>query len=320
MSRPRAQHRGPVCRRADRGAPVARPDTALQVPQPAVPVGTGPEPPSQWWTRPGRTDASVWSRVGADCAGSARVSNLLLGGKDSFRADRAVADRLREADPSWADTAKAARRSVLELAGRLAARGVGQFVDLGCGLTTSDHPHAPRALRPLHTAVLPAFPGARIVYADRDPMVLAHARALLHTQMPGRARHLMADLTSVGPLTEALLGPNAGLDRRQPVAVVLSDVLHELTDPQIAELLTALREGLPPGSRLVLSHRHAGSDEARRAAIATVHAEAGLAWHPRTRGDLEVLAAGWRTADLPSARDRAAHGYTVMLLETGGTR
>lgn len=299
---------------------MARPDTAVHVSQPAVHADTGPEPPSQWWTRPGKTDRSVWPRVRAESAASARVSNLFLGGKDHFRADRAVAELLREADPSWADTAMAARRSVLELVGRLAAQGVGQFADLGCGLTTSDHPHAPRALRPLHAAVLPAAPGARIVYTDRDPMVLAHARALLHTQVPGCARHLMVDLTSVGPLMEALLGPNAGLEQQQPVAVVLSDVLHELTDPQTAELLAALREGLPQGSRLVLSHRHAGSDEARRATVAAVHAGAGLAWHPRTRGGLEVLAAGWRVADLPSAGGRAAHGHAVMLLETGGTR
>ncbi|MBD0670397.1 hypothetical protein BU198_06630 [Streptomyces sp. CBMA156] len=290
----------------------------MHVAQPAAPADRSRE--GQWWQR-SRSEDSLWPGVGAHAAASARVSNRLLGGKDHFRADRVAADRLREADPAWSDTARAARRRVLEVAGWLAAHGgVGQFVDLGCGLTTGDHPQAPWELRPLHAAVLPAAPGARIVYADRDPMVLAHARALLHTPVPGRARHLAADLASPGPLMEALLGPQAALDRQRPIAVVLSDVLHELADHQTGRLLEVLREGLPPGSRLVVSHRHGGRDQGRRAAVAAAHAGSGLAWHPRTGRDLEVLAGGWRIADLSTAGVRAAHGYAVMLLETGGSR
>ncbi|MFE7525334.1 SAM-dependent methyltransferase [Kitasatospora sp. NPDC057542] len=250
------------------------------------------DPKEQWWTS-GGSEESVWPRVGAHAAASARVAAHLLGGKDHFRADRVAAELLREAAPSWASTARAARLSVLNLAGRLAAQGVGQVVDLGCGLTTGHHEKSPHALLPLHTAVLPAAPGTRIVYADRDPMVMTHARALLRSPVPDAVQHLEVDLCEPDELLAALRGGQVRLDLAAPVAVVLSDVLHELEDRQVARLLGALHTALAPGSVVVLSHRTPHVDEAQRAAVAAVHAEVGLAWNPRTPAQITELAYPW---------------------------
>ncbi|WP_354637441.1 SAM-dependent methyltransferase [Kitasatospora camelliae] len=243
-----------------------------------------------------------------EAAVSARVSSALLGGKDHWPRDRDAAQRLCELDPSWARDAAAARAAVLGLAA--ATRGIDQFVDLGCGLTTGA---ADSALAPLHTAVGPRHPGAHVVYADRDPMVLAHTRALLHPPAPATARHLEADLTDPVALLAALRH-EAGLQWRRPVAVLLSDVLHELTDAQARPLLAALRDDLPDGSVLLLTHR-LPAEGATAAAVATAHTEAALAWHPRAADQLTALLPGWRA--LPLAHTTRTPGFTTLAVTTG---
>ncbi|MFD9062303.1 SAM-dependent methyltransferase [Kitasatospora purpeofusca] len=271
-----------------------------------------------WW-RARWSEDHARPDVRTDTATSARVAGELLGGKDHFAPDRLAAHALRRADPAWGTRAVTARRTALEHVARLAAGGTAQFADLGCGLTTGDHRGAPPALRPLHAAVLPAAPGARFLYADRDPMVMVHARALLHTPVPGRARHLLADLTAPGPLLAGLRSPLAGLDWRRPVAVVLSDVLHELTDRQAHGLLRALGEELPAGSVLVVTHRMPAREGQRRAAVAAAHAGAGLDWHPRSGAEVDALASTWRTTGPPDGA-AAAEGFAVLVLESGVRR
>ncbi|MFB8242451.1 SAM-dependent methyltransferase [Kitasatospora purpeofusca] len=315
MTRP-ATPRGAITER-----PAGRPTASRPRPvvRPAPPVDDA-EPPmlAPWW-RARWSEDHTRPDARTDTATSARVAGELLGGKDHFAPDRLAAHALREADPAWGTRAVTARRTVLEHVARLAAGGTAQFADLGCGLTTGDHRGAPPALRPLHAAVLPASPGTRFLYADRDPMVMVHARALLRTPVPGRARHLRADLTAPGPLLAGLRSPLAGLDWRRPVAVVLSDVLHELTDRQARALLRALGEELPAASVLVVTHRMPARDGGRRAAVAAAHAGAGLAWHPRTGAEVAALAPTWRTTGPPCGAG-AVDGFAVLVLESGAGR
>ncbi|MFJ2778285.1 SAM-dependent methyltransferase [Kitasatospora sp. NPDC087315] len=263
------------------------------------------------WDNPWPAESTRYP-VRLDTAASARLAGHVLGGKDHFASDRAVAALLAEADPAWAADAGAARLAVLVLATRLAGDGVGQFLDLGCGLTTGQ---ADSALAPLHSAVFPHTPAARIVYADRDPMVLVHARALLRTPAaPGRLQHLHVDLTRAYRTLAVLRGPRgAGFDWSLPVAVVLSDVCHELTAGQVTRLLAVLHRTLPPGSAVLVSHRTPADDDARRAAVAAAHAGAGLPWHPRTPAQLADLARPWT-----STRSAAAGaGIAVAVLTVG---
>ncbi|MFF1909623.1 SAM-dependent methyltransferase [Kitasatospora sp. NPDC058218] len=131
---------------------------------------------------------------------SARLASLMLAGKDHLAADRALSDLLRAEDAGCVDAVRRGREFLHHAARLLAERGLEQFLDLGCGLTTG----VPgTVLAPIHTSVLTARPGARFVYLDRDPVVMAHARALLDAPAPARVRHVHADLAGQGRVQTA---------------------------------------------------------------------------------------------------------------------
>src|SRR5690349_20042519 len=102
--------------------------------------------------------------------GPARVQDYLLGGKDNYASDRDLAQRILRVLPQAAAAARAARRFLAGSVALLPGRGVRQFVDLGCGLPRTDN---------LHQMAAGRAGGARVVYVDHDPLVIAHARALL---------------------------------------------------------------------------------------------------------------------------------------------
>lgn len=172
----------------------------------------------------------------------ARVYNRWLGGKDHFAADRAVADRVARVAP-WAVTGARANRSFLRRAVSLLARqGVRQFVDVGAGLPAAGN---------VHEVAHRFQPDARVCYIDHDPIVLAHARALLAggptIAVAGDARDPQAILADPEL--------RAHIDFQQPVAVLFVALLHFLRgedDP--AGVVAAFRDALSPGSFVVISH------------------------------------------------------------------
>lgn len=173
----------------------------------------------------------------------ARMYDYLLGGKDNNAADRAAAGRILALAPEVRATARANRdfmaRSVRYLA---AERGISQFLDIGTGIPASPN---------VHEIVQQADPRARAVYVDNDPVVLAHARALL-TAPEGGVAYIDADLRDPAKIIR-----EAGetLDFREPVALLLAAVLHFIPDADDPGGITAaLLEALAPGSYLVLSH------------------------------------------------------------------
>src|SRR5580658_1146396 len=101
----------------------------------------------------------------------ARVYDYLLGGKDNFAADRAVGDQMMASLPAIQLGVRAQRdvlgRVVRYLVGEA---GLRQLLDIGSGLPTADN---------VHEIAQRVDPGTRVVYLDNDPVVLAHARALL---------------------------------------------------------------------------------------------------------------------------------------------
>ncbi|MFI7225018.1 SAM-dependent methyltransferase [Nonomuraea angiospora] len=167
----------------------------------------------------------------------ARMYDYMLGGKDNFAVDRLAIDQLAELIPAAVPLARANRAFLQRAVRYVAAAGVRQFLDLGSGLPTQGSAHE-------------VAPEARVVYVDRDPVVAAHATALLGH--PGRAALVEADLLD---LDTVLAGAGAFLDLRRPVGVLLVSILHFLPDsarPQQA--LATLRERLAPGSYLVITH------------------------------------------------------------------
>lgn len=172
----------------------------------------------------------------------ARVHAALLGGKDSYAVDRAVVARLRLVTPGLELAARASREFMHRAVAFLAASGVNQFIDLGCG-----YPARPNA----HEIAQHYNPAARVVYTDNDTSVLVHARALLGPY-PG-VGVTFGDARDVGALLSHPMLPRL-IDLRRPVAVLMVHLLALLDDPHATRLLDTLRSALPGGSHLVLTH------------------------------------------------------------------
>ena len=174
----------------------------------------------------------------------ARVYNVWLGGKDHFAPDRDAAQKVAGCRPQVVAGARANRQFLGRVVRYLAGtRGVGQFLDIGTGLPAPDNTHE------LAQALNPA---ARVVYADNDPVVLAHARALLTSRPGGTCDYLDADLHDPAGI---LAGAARTLDLGRPAAVLLLAVLHFLPDADDpAGILAALAAGLAPGSFVAVSH------------------------------------------------------------------
>jgi hypothetical protein len=173
----------------------------------------------------------------------ARIYDYLLGGKDNFAVDREMADAMLRQDPDGPAAAFANRRFLGRAVEFLAGAGIRQFLDLGTGLPSQNN---------VHEVAQRVRPDARVVYVDNDPVVQAHARALLATDK------------STAVIGEDLRQPERILahptvqqmiDFSQPVAVMFVSVLHFITDDENPwGIVSTMTEPLAPGSYLALSH------------------------------------------------------------------
>ncbi|MFY1636832.1 SAM-dependent methyltransferase [Solwaraspora sp. WMMB335] len=191
-------------------------------------------------------DGGLYNRIDTSVAHPARRYNYWLGGKDHFAVDRTSADQIAAAWPSAPIAARENRRFLARATRFLTrAAGIRQFLDIGTGLPTADNTHE----------VAQAIAAqSRVVYVDNDPMVMAHARALLTSAPPGRTAYVEADLREPGRI---LRHPDllATLDMSRPVGLMLVAVLHFLHGPgAAAPIVGELLDALPPGSYLVASN------------------------------------------------------------------
>jgi S-adenosyl methyltransferase len=174
----------------------------------------------------------------------ARGYDYLLGGKDNYAADRAGAEAWLTLDPGMAFTAQANRAFLGRAVRYLTTEaGIRQFLDIGTGIPTDGN---------THEVAQAVAPDSRVVYVDYDPVVLAHARALLTSSEAGATQYIDADLRDTG----AILG-QAGqlLDFTQPVAIMLISIMHAIEDADDPHAIVArLLDAMPPGSYLALSH------------------------------------------------------------------
>jgi hypothetical protein len=212
----------------------------------------------------------------------ARMYDYYLGGKNHFAADRETAEK---GLASWQAGRLAARenRAFLGRAVRFLAEeaGIRQFLDIGTGLPTTSN---------VHEVAQAVAPAARVVYADNDPLVLAHARALLTSSPEGRTAYIHADLRD----PRSVLSDPAVLevlDFGQPVALMLVAVLHFVPDEfEPARVLATLTDALPTGSYLVASHITGEHDPDGPAAGARAYRAAGLPAQLRDSGQFAQLA------------------------------
>ena len=181
-------------------------------------------------------------------AHQARMYDYALGGKDNYAADRAAAEAVLKINPEMAFTARANRAFLGRAVRYLAAEaGIRQFLDIGTGIPTAGN---------THEVAQAVAPESRVVYVDYDPVVLAHARALLTSGEAGATEYIDADLRDTGTILS-----QAGrlLDFTRPVAITLISVLHAIPDADEPHAIVArIMDAVPPGSYLALSH--VGSD------------------------------------------------------------
>ena len=174
---------------------------------------------------------------------SARIWNYWLGGKDNYAVDRAAGEEYARAFPGIMDVARASRqfltRTIRYLAGEA---GIRQFLDVGTGLPTAEN---------THEVAQRAAPESRIVYVDNDPLVLAHARALLTSTPEGATAYIDADLREPDKI---LAEAAKTLDFTKPTALILSGVLGHVTSiDEARSIRRLLMDALPSGSYLSLN-------------------------------------------------------------------
>lgn len=253
----------------------------------------------------------------------ARRYNYWLGGKDNFAADRASGDRIAQVMPTVRVAVRENRRfqtrAVKFLAGEA---GISQFLDIGTGIPAMDNPHE----------VAQAIdPTCRVAYVDNDPVVLAHSRALLTSSAEGATAYVEADVRAPEKI---LNDPDvlATVDFSKPVALLMVALLHFIPEEEAYDVVSTLRDALPSGSYLAISHGTQDYLTPEQLEMATAESASGRhggIW-PRARDQfarffdgLELVPPGiqpvaeWRadgeTQPRPAAKDIAIYGAVARL-------
>ncbi|SNQ49416.1 S-adenosyl methyltransferase [Frankia canadensis] len=211
---------------------------------------------------------------------SARVWNYWLGGKDNYPTDRAAGDQVYEIFPAIVEVARASRAFLTRAVSFLVTEaGVRHFLDVGTGLPTADN---------THEVAQRLAPDSRVVYVDNDPMVLAHARALLASSPEGATAYLDADVRHPEAIIEAAART---LDLTAPVALMLLGIMGHVAEFDDAiSLVRRLVDALPSGSYLVLND--GTSSPARDEALDRYSDSGADAYHSRTPEQIAAFFAG----------------------------
>jgi O-methyltransferase involved in polyketide biosynthesis len=183
----------------------------------------------------------------------ARVYDYWLGGKENYQADREAAEEVIAANPNILPGVRANRAFLRRAVQHLAAdAGIRQFLDLGTGLPTAEN---------THQVAQAIAPESRIVYVDNDPIVLAHARALLTSTAQGATAYIEADARD----TATILAEAAQtLDFSQPIAIMALMILQYIPDSDAPhQIVSRLMDAMPPGSYLTVSDTTKDIDTSR---------------------------------------------------------
>ena len=217
---------------------------------------------------------SLAASLNVEVPHSARMWNYWLGGKDNFPADRAAADRVVEVFPQILDIARSSRKLLDRVVTHLADTvGIRQFLDIGTGLPTANN---------THEVAQRIAPESRIVYADNDPLVLVHARALLVGSPEGVTSYVDADVRDPKKI---LRGAQEVLDFDQPIGLILFGVMANVIDDDEAyTIVDTLADAMPSGSYLALND---GTDSPARAKAVRANEHTGNApYRSRTPAEL----------------------------------
>ena len=230
-----------------------------------------------------------WVPPGVDPAQAnvARVYDYWLGGTHNFLADQDLGRAMAAVDPNVRAIARANRAFLGRAVRFLTAAGISQFLDIGSGIPTQGN---------VHEVAQRDDPAARVLYAEIDPVAIAHSKAILNGDRT--AAIIEADLREpdsilAHPVTRRLID----LDR--PVGLLLVAVVHFLADADDPWALVAeLRDRLPSGSYLVLSHATSESrPEVTQAASTMYRSRAASKGRARSRAEIGRLLDGFELVD-----------------------
>jgi len=248
-------------------------------------------------------------------AHAARVYDYYLGGKDHYAADRQTAEKAMQ---SWRAVRTAVRenRAFLGRAVRYLVNdaGVRQFLDIGTGLPSANN---------VHEVAQSVAPESRVVYVDNDPIVLAHARALLTSTPQGRTAYIDQDLRDPAKIL-ASQAVQETLDLNRPVGLMLVAIMHFLVDADDPALIVStLLDALPGGSYLVASHVTPEHDEAGVRGLERTYRASGIPAQVRSADEFAriaftglemvdpgvVLVSEWRAPDGPKPLPEEVNWY-----------
>ncbi|MFH8463778.1 SAM-dependent methyltransferase [Streptomyces sp. NPDC017991] len=214
----------------------------------------------------------------------ARIYDYLLGGKDNYEVDQRAGDALAAVAPEVRIGLRANRAFLRRAVRYVVGSGVRQILDIGTGLPTSPN---------VHEIARELTPDVRVAYVDNDPIVSAHAGALLSGS--GVNSIVLADLRDPRAVVDH---PDVRrvIDFDEPVAVLLVAIIHFLTDAEEpGRIVATLRDALPAGSFLVLSH--ATGDFADRSDAQAVYSKATATLNLRSRAEIERLFDGFELVE-----------------------
>lgn len=247
---------------------------------------------------------------------SARVYNYWLGGKDNYAADRALGEMIAERVPTIRTIVQTNRsflgRVVRHLSGEA---GIGQYLDIGTGIPAPGN---------VHEVAQAIIPQTRVLYVDNDPIVLAHARALMTSNSMGHTAFIQCDLRDpMAILSDPVLQTTLDLD--EPVALMLVGILMHVADEEDPYgIVETLMDPLPSGSYLTITHPTADFNAEAMGAIAGSNQQSGITFRPRSKAEvaaffdgLELVEPGvvpvlsWRP-DEPSQDPLSAYLYAAV--------
>ncbi|MGV4886675.1 SAM-dependent methyltransferase [Streptomyces viridosporus] len=264
-------------------------------------------------TDPAPTPGPTQQQIDTSVPHSARIWNYWLGGKDNYPVDEEAGDAYTAVFPGIVTIARSSRAFLRRTITHLVHEaGIRQFLDIGTGLPTADN---------THEVAQRLAPEARIVYVDNDPMVLAHARALLYSTPEGATAYVDADVLDPDRILAAAA---ATLDFTRPTALILSNILGHIADYDRARsVVTRLMDALPSGSHLVVNDGSRGNDPVFEQAQDAYNESGAVPYHLRT---VEQITAFFDGLDLvepgvvpvPLWRPDAASPAPETVAEHGG--
>jgi O-methyltransferase involved in polyketide biosynthesis len=170
----------------------------------------------------------------------ARVYDYFLGGRDNFAADRELAQRLIDLFPPIPVTVRENKRFLKRAVTWMTGEGIGQFIDVGCGLPTTPSTHGSARI---------VNPDARVAYVDTDQIVLSHLRCLPAREQVGMTI-VDGDARDVDKVLAAV---SEGLDLSVPSCLIMAALLHFFPLETGRELVARYAAALAPGSYVALT-------------------------------------------------------------------